>query len=840
MANHDDSNKQSENTEKNNLNDDDRVRRLGSSILNLLPTKTASHRDRQTFRQAFVHSAAILFVLVCGACALLAYRVLEPFLRSILWSILAGAFLFPFKNHLTSTARQYLQQLDTDSHLLFYGLVILLPLRTIDRTIESIGPLFIRKWKELLIIVIFLPTIELLQTGVVYRWVISITDDITNTVVLIVYIFDSIWITTLVIAYLIAVLTIYDSSPLIKSLLNILAVPVWFILLIYLSQFLPVTYRLIVIILSIILTVVGFIVDLREHFDQNTVQSNSSDDNQPRKSVFTDVVNVFNQMRAYYRIKRAQAQLSVTSNTSSFSTPYFTFVLWSLVAIKVYQFYWYLIMILFFVIIYKIIKCLLIKTYFYLTRQESVQNVIQQITKFLQDRRDVLTPSPLHGLVHFLIKGDKKFNYGLQESIDYLVSAFMIVTLFISVLFGTILLIIQIHQESIHMIKLTSNLINETIVLQPSFQHMLPDREHMSQLMDTAVNNFYHVGRTWIAKQINVLDQDQTTNAKLEEDVLQLWDRLYTYMTNASTLFSPGKNRSSIMYSSTNHSLLIPNLFTQMQTNFDFHINDIYSLVRDNLGLLRTVLDSIWTNTTLLLTLLSTIISLLFTGGFALFNFMVSFIVFVTLLFYLLSHSDQPIYRPTEWLNNTLAVGEKGLGKAINDAVTSVFVASLKIAAFYGLYTYVLHTIVSSNLVFLPAVIASICAVTLKSYWAALPGCLDLWLVQQRPLGALLLLLGQIIPVYIVDTAIYSEVKGGGHQYLTALAIAGGVYYRGIEGALIGPIVLCCLLVGVKLYNETMASTLSSNHEQEPSTPSLSHTTRPIIRSRSLQRMSVN
>jgi len=303
-------------------------------------------------------------------------------------------------------------------------------------------------------------------------------------------------------------------------------------------------------------------------------------------------------------------------------------------------------------------------------------------------------------------------------------------------------------------------------------------------------------------------------------------------MSNTSSLILPDKNRSTATYSSTNHTLIIP--------NFDFHLNDVYHLIRNNIGVLRTVLDSIWTNTTLLLTLLSTIISLLFTGGFALINFLLSFIVFVTLLFYLLSHSDQPIYQPTEWLNNTLAVGGRGLGKAVNDAVTSVFVASLKIAAFYGLYTYVLHTIVGSNLVFLPVVIASICAVILKSYWAALPGCLDLWLVQQRPLGALLLLLGQMAPVYVVDTAIYSEVKGDAHQYLTALAIAGGVYYRGIEGALIGPIVLCCLLVGVRLYNETMATTLSPNHEQESSTASLRHTVKPLVRSRSFQTITTN
>jgi len=66
------------------------------------------------------------------------------------------------------------------------------------------------------------------------------------------------------------------------------------------------------------------------------------------------------------------------------------------------------------------------------------------IKQILFIRRAVLTPSPLHGLLRFLIKGDKKFNHGLHASVDYLVSAFMIVTLLITVLFGTILLIIQV------------------------------------------------------------------------------------------------------------------------------------------------------------------------------------------------------------------------------------------------------------------------------------------------------------------------------------------------------------------------------------------------------------
>jgi predicted PurR-regulated permease PerM len=180
-------------------------------------------------------------------------------------------------------------------------------------------------------------------------------------------------------------------------------------------------------------------------------------------------------------------------------------------------------------------------------------------------------------------------------------------------------------------------------------------------------------------------------------------------MTNTSISH---KNRSRILNSPSNQSLFLLNILTYIQTNF--HLNDLYRLIRDNLDLLRTIFDSIWSNTTFILSLFSTIISLLFTGGFALLNFLVSFIVFITLLFYLLSHSDQPIYRPTEWLNNILAIGGQGLGKAINDAITSVFIASLKIAAFYGLYTYVLHTLVGSNPVFLPALITSICAVILR------------------------------------------------------------------------------------------------------------------------------
>jgi hypothetical protein len=198
-------------------------------------------------------------VIVCGICALLVYHILQPFLSSIFWSILTGAFLFPFKTRFTTISRDYLHQLDINSYLLISGLVFILPLKILDEILESIGPLCLRKWKQLIFILIFLPGIEFLQSGVVYRCVTKIGDDYLIIFERHIHFFDSLAIILFILIYFLAVLTIYNHSLVIQSILNRLSIPIWLSLLIYSSQILSINYRVIVVTLAMILMLVGFV-----------------------------------------------------------------------------------------------------------------------------------------------------------------------------------------------------------------------------------------------------------------------------------------------------------------------------------------------------------------------------------------------------------------------------------------------------------------------------------------------------------------------------------------------------------------------------------------------------
>lgn len=138
----------------------------------------------------------------------------------------------------------------------------------------------------------------------------------------------------------------------------------------------------------------------------------------------------------------------LSSNGSS--TRYFAFILWSLLAIKIHEFSWYFIPISIFIILYKMIKFLLLSFRTYLTSQKSFLYLGERMKHFWTVRHRILIPIPVKFVIRRLRKGDKKMNYALQNSMDYLVSATLIVILLVLVIFGSLFLLIQVRLLSEH------------------------------------------------------------------------------------------------------------------------------------------------------------------------------------------------------------------------------------------------------------------------------------------------------------------------------------------------------------------------------------------------------
>ncbi len=75
-------------------------------------------------------------------------------------------------------------------------------------------------------------------------------------------------------------------------------------------------------------------------------------------------------------------------------------------------------------------------------------------------------------------------------------------------------------------------------------------------------------------------------------------------------------------------------------------------------------------------------------------------IVFLTALFYLLSTSGSQ-YKVVEWVSG-VSMGTR-FSESVDFAVRDVFGATLKMAAFYGFYTWMTHSLFGINIVFIPS-----------------------------------------------------------------------------------------------------------------------------------------
>jgi len=246
----------------------------------------------------------------------------------------------------------------------------------------------------------------------------------------------------------------------------------------------------------------------------------------------------------------------------------------------------------------------------------------------------------------------------------------------------------------------------------------------------------------------------------------------------------------------------------------------------DNVETVSTILQSVWNvlllNASLMGTLIFSLLWFVLGFGFDLLNFFIELIVFLSVVYYLLSNSHSK-WLPLEWINKITSLipsdnddnYQLKIAQTIEDSISGVFVLSAKMSIFYGFYTYFIHLLFNLNIVFIPSMFAAIfAAIPLLPPWVVgIFGIIELYFVQGNTLLSVIFASANFAPLFFADPAFYKELKGS-HPYLTGLSVIGGIYWLGLQGAILGPIILCLMITFLNLCGGFFRNTYSENSEQ--------------------------
>lgn len=786
-------------------------------------------------KQALYNTLAFVFVLVFAAAGVALYFILEPFLQPLLWALLFGSVLYPFKHSLSQLLREWLQNVQAP----LVVAVATSPVTVLDSISHSLITLIIKYLKLLLAIAGIMCVLYFLPLAWFMR-VLNVLNVAYGLVARLLGLLSSpytVW--TMITAYVF--LLLFNFNAQVEAVFELLS-PIM-----YLSIFCFVTGMLGALKIPIAigigcLIIIGFFAEIEERgkcgpktserastkvYDRmsiveitvarkmklwyirlreclrtpeiipdpsDNVDTPDASDGKPRPPPLIQV----DDMDKTAEQADADDDLAGNDTSSHESDLYLIAVIWACVVMQIYRNIWFL-PLMYIPLLYSGLKYVWLK----LNVMEWTGGFRKSLDEWFDARREAIIPDFMTPAIRLLLKGDRKIKQILENSVDSITAILVIILLFLVATVGTIFMAVQVYGESVHLIEITSGVINRTVVHNPELQQLVPDTiSNVQGALDSMIGDAYTYGKDWIRGGLRRLldDKDPTKAEALEAEIVELWDRVYQMWMQ--------KNSTEVNVS---EALANPSWNTLLEGLKSLDISAITSFVKDNLDTLQTVIDSLWVilkgNVTIFISVFTAILSVVFGGGTAVLNFVINFVIFTTALYYLLVASDST-YKPIQLLSKAIPNSKgkpiSGLGKAVEQAINGVFALSFKMAFFYGLYTWLIHSLFNVNIIYIPSFLAAIFGAVpfLGTYWACLPACLELWLVNGNPAKATFMFVAQFLPVLFVDTAIYSEIKGGGHPYLTGLAIAGGVFCMGVQGALFGPMLLCVLIAACNVYSK--------------------------------------
>ncbi|XP_011293580.1 transmembrane protein 245 isoform X2 [Musca domestica] len=784
----------------------DSIRRDRSfdSVLNkLMRIRSQNHESFKAAMYNFLIAAGVAaFVAVCF--------ILGPFVRPLLWAFLMGAVLFPFKRKLAQLLNGWFEKLEERDSNVFVSLC----LAPLEAT-ESCGSFLVNwlkvHWQVITAGVGIATCIKLLVLYAPKGFLCAIWRLIVFSHSLFVQLIGylNIYLLVAIIAvYLTSVYFFWKEAN--SNRFVIAGQSLWIAIVSYGCSFLG---ALQVPAFILIMLYVG--ASIVYHL-QNTEESSSMVEKVKKLLDRSDFEKSINSLRLQNKKQSLHSDIEDVSFSETMdsmetleayedhgdhkehndddepqmSGTYFKFLFYACMATFLYRNVWMFILALIPMFMHLLYQ-LGIYTGFTDFVTEKLNDIYNKLKSWAIVHHSAVLPLCLPGVLELNYKINGIIRNSLKSSVDLVTSILMIILMILIIVFLGVFFCVNIYSETIEVAYLGKDLINKTITDRPELIDILP--ANIQSSLDDALDNAHHYGRRKIETYIDdwLTDADPVHATKLKEQILDVWDRLIQYWIDFNKSDSYGPRVPTDALKTT---------FGEIVDNPELVLvakQGIIGWAKSNTQTIMEVAESLWhiirTNLSMIMAFTGEIISLVLSGGQACVEFILDMIVFFTALFYLLS-SSQTKYAP---LQVTKYIGFSSSGSKIADAlensISGVLISMFKCSLFTGLFTWLVHTVFGARIVFLPSALAAILSAApfLGSYWCSLPALLELWLAQDRLYaGIALFLLQFFVPPYF-EAAIYAEMKGGGHPYLTGLAIAGGMYWIGWQGAIFGPLLLC-------------------------------------------------
>ncbi|XP_055347024.1 transmembrane protein 245-like isoform X2 [Paramacrobiotus metropolitanus] len=811
----------------------------------------ASSGHEVAFRQALFTAVGQFFLVLVLLVGYQVYFILQTFLKPLAWAALSGTILFPLKAYLAHGIRGWILRMKASRTPLVVGLVIT-PFKLVDagfnyfgaEVLEFLLNHYVKIFWGIVVMAGYL-------IGQVALWNhMEFLMKLSAVFGRILGFFSSKAIWFLIFPYIVAVNSLW--TPQHRATLRMLAWPLWIWLGLHLCSLLGSMAAPVLIVTGVVLCL-GFVTEMKvvkgkilrsrsmktmnqtvDSPDEITEDADkisdsfwkvltssfyhlvndsligtnhsggegvTSDDEEPPAEQTASPIPIPSALTA-----AGQLKLFAVNQDAAQGTRYMLYLFWMFVLVEVLSHY-YMIPVILIPVAYRLVRTVGQKRGAWIALAEYFWTLRNQCVRWVMTRKDVVAPTPLRGLMRLAKQGDHKVMSVLEDCVDETVSLMLVLMMFITMGICGIITTMQVQQETVYLVGLSGNFLNETIVKHPELLEWLPEGAQVQETVQSAMDSVYMYARDWMIGTMRdaIADTNLTRVALIEKDILAIADRVYRfyvprndYADHPHSLLRQSSvwgNRSlqhplsSLLTSEDEDGSWLFNFWSQFNDTWHkaasaLDWSNISSYVKDNLETLTSIAESVWNvckgNFSMLFSLVTTILSIIVMYFSALMHFILCIFVYIAALYYLLV-SSKDSYRPLEFVG----------------------MISPRIAE----YGHVAE-IIEQTIRFIPSVMAAMLAVCplVPPYVMAIPAVCELWFIRGEYVPAVLLVIMACTPSMFVDIAIYGDVKTT-HPYMFGLSVAGGLVTMGLEGAVFGPVMLCILLVVVQVYRRILQPT---------------------------------